>query len=70
MASELSKSTNTLARHGILTREQLAAELSLKDASLREWEKRGLPKIVEGKKVLYHVPTVVKWLLRNRPKSV
>lgn len=64
------KHASTLANAGIITREALMAELSIKkDDTLREWEKDGLPYIKQGQQVMYHVPSVVKWLLRRQRKS-
>lgn len=58
---------NTLAQAGVITRKALMAELSIeKDDTLREWEKQGLPYIKQGQQVIYYVPAVVKWLVRQQ----
>lgn len=60
--------TTAMAQRGILTREQLAEELNLSEQTIRNWERGGMPAIREGKTVLYHVPAVIKWLLRRKKK--
>ncbi len=57
----------TLAKAGIVTREAVMAELGiLEDRTLRDWEREGMPYIKQGQQVLYHVPSVVKWLVRRQ----
>jgi DNA-binding transcriptional regulator YiaG len=58
--------TTAFATNGLLTRSQLLHELNITSDTLREWEKRKLPRVAQGKKLFYHVPTVIKWMLKNK----
>lgn len=60
--------TNSLVQHGLLTRKQLASELGVKPATLLAWEDEGMPSIQQGKSVLYHIPTIIKWMLKHKQK--
>lgn len=53
----------------MLTRLQLSRELGLDPQTLRLWERRGMPSIMEGKTVLYYVPNIIKWLLRGKRRG-
>jgi len=61
--------TAAFAAHGLLTRGQLMVELGIKDDTLREWEQHRFPTIRRHKKHYYHVPTVIRWMLRNNNKK-
>lgn len=56
----------TLARKGILTRDQLARELHMTQETVVEWERRGMPSIKEGRAVFYCIDDVIRWMKRKK----
>jgi hypothetical protein len=52
---------------GYSTREQLSRQIGRTIATLRKWEKRGLPVIKQGNLRLYHNETVRQWILGELP---
>lgn len=63
----MSRKTGALAAKGILTRNQLAAELDITEETVTEWEAGGLPVISVGRKTrLYDLADVIKWMKRAR----
>ena len=56
------KTTQTLAAEGLITRAQLAAELSVSEQTIAIWEKTGLPVFRVGLQRLYDVKKVAAWI--------
>ena len=61
--------TAVMAANGMLTRDQLAREISVEPRTLLAWERDGMPTVKQGKSVFYHVPSVVKWMLKRGTKK-
>lgn len=63
------KTPPTLAERGIVTREQLATQLNKKVATIRLWEKRGMPVIKYGRTRLYDIADIVDWMKKQSNKA-
>jgi ribosome-binding protein aMBF1 (putative translation factor) len=57
------KSTGLLNQAGILTREQLALELNVREDTILRWEEEhGFPGKTVGRTTFYDVETIRKWI--------
>ena len=51
-----------LASHGLIRRDELAADLRVSEQTIALWEKTGLPVLRVGDQRLYDLKQVVAWI--------
>lgn len=56
--------TAALARDGMLTRAQLAAEIGVSEQTIAGWEKEGLPVLRVGAQRFYETARIMAWIRR------